>query len=208
MSQVPSALSLSLSFSLFLSLSLSLSLTHTHTHTHTDSHTPSRSLSGPSHATNVAVAYMSQVHFSIQEQLLCRNVERFRGGLVFMAHILVYYSTLGSRVTMKKKKTCPRCPVPSEERSSRNVLNTVLPEGHGQNLAWTACDVPGAPLSFGTAHPAAPVKPAKPNPQFGPLGWLVAHHTQPKSRVPKNNCFAELSRGSEEGSCLRLIDQL
>jgi len=41
---------------------------------------------------------------STGEQLLCRNVNRFRGGLVFKAHRLVYRSTLGSRVTKKKKK--------------------------------------------------------------------------------------------------------
>jgi len=37
-------------------------------------------------------------------QLLSRNVNRFRGGLVFKAHRLVYHSTLGLRV-IKKKKT-------------------------------------------------------------------------------------------------------
>jgi len=31
------------------------------------------------------------------------NVQRFRGGLVFKAHKLVYHSTLGSRVIKKKK---------------------------------------------------------------------------------------------------------
>ena len=40
------------------------------------------------------------------EQPLRRVVKRFRGGLVFKAHRLVYDSTLGSRVR-KKKKTCP-----------------------------------------------------------------------------------------------------
>ena len=38
------------------------------------------------------------VRFSIQEQPLSRNVERFQGGLVFKAHRLMYHSTLGSRV--------------------------------------------------------------------------------------------------------------
>ena len=33
-----------------------------------------------------------------------RNVKRFRGGLVFMAHRLLYHSTLGLRVIKKKKK--------------------------------------------------------------------------------------------------------
>ena len=37
----------------------------------------------------------------------CRNVNRFRGGLVFKAHRLVYHSTLGLRVINKKKKTAP-----------------------------------------------------------------------------------------------------
>ena len=37
-------------------------------------------------------------------QLLRRNVNRFRGGLVFKARRLFYHSTLGLRV-IKKKKT-------------------------------------------------------------------------------------------------------
>ena len=37
-------------------------------------------------------------------QLLRRNVNRFRGGLVFKAHRLVYHSTLDLRVIKKKKK--------------------------------------------------------------------------------------------------------
>ena len=36
---------------------------------------------------------------------LHRNVQRFRGGLVFKPHRLLYHSSLGLRV-MKKKKTC------------------------------------------------------------------------------------------------------
>jgi len=46
----------------------------------------------------------SKVQFSIQEQILLRNVQRFRGGLVFKAHRLLYHSTLDLRV-IKKKKT-------------------------------------------------------------------------------------------------------
>ena len=38
-------------------------------------------------------------------QLLSRHVERFRGGLVFKAHRLVYHSTLRSRVIKKKKQS-------------------------------------------------------------------------------------------------------
>jgi hydroxymethylglutaryl-CoA reductase (NADPH) len=44
------------------------------------------------------------VQLSISEQLLRRNVEPFRGGLVFRAHRLLYHSTLGSRVIKKSKK--------------------------------------------------------------------------------------------------------
>ena len=44
------------------------------------------------------------VQFSIYEQLLCRKVKRFRGGLEFKAHRLWYYSTLGLRKIKKKKK--------------------------------------------------------------------------------------------------------
>ena len=38
--------------------------------------------------------------------VLYRNVKRFRGGLVFKAHRLVYHTTLGLRVI--KKKGCFR----------------------------------------------------------------------------------------------------
>jgi len=48
-----------------------------------------------------------RVQFPISEQLLSRNVERFRGGLVFKAHRLLYYSTLGTRVIKKKKNLPP-----------------------------------------------------------------------------------------------------
>ena len=47
---------------------------------------------------------------SIQEQPLSRNFERFRGGLVFEAHRLVYHSTPGSRVTKTKKIQCQCAP--------------------------------------------------------------------------------------------------
>ena len=42
--------------------------------------------------------------FSIEEQLLRRIVTRFRRGLVFKAHRLLYHSTLGSSVRKKRKK--------------------------------------------------------------------------------------------------------
>jgi hypothetical protein len=47
---------------------------------------------------------LSQEWFSIQEQLLRRIVNRFRGGLVFKAHRLLYHSSLGSSVTKKRQK--------------------------------------------------------------------------------------------------------
>jgi len=42
--------------------------------------------------------------FSLSEQLLSRNVKRFRGGLVFKAHRRVYHSTLGLRVIKNKRR--------------------------------------------------------------------------------------------------------
>ena len=38
----------------------------------------------------------------VSEQLLSRSVERFRGGLVFKAHGLLFHTTLGSTVITKK----------------------------------------------------------------------------------------------------------
>ena len=42
------------------------------------------------------------VQSSIKEQLLSRNVKRFRGGIVFKAHRLLHDSAVG--LSMKKKK--------------------------------------------------------------------------------------------------------
>ena len=48
---------------------------------------------------------MAAAHLPVsQEQLLGRNVEHFREGLVFKADRLLYHSTLGSRVMDKKEK--------------------------------------------------------------------------------------------------------
>jgi len=44
------------------------------------------------------------VQLSIYEQLLYRNAQRCRRGLVFKARRLLYHSTLGWRVIKKKEK--------------------------------------------------------------------------------------------------------
>ena len=51
------------------------------------------------------------------EQLLYRNVQWFRGGLVVKVHRLVYHPTLGLRVIKKKKATVPAAPRFLVERS-------------------------------------------------------------------------------------------
>jgi hypothetical protein len=65
------------------------------------------------------------VQFSIYEQPLRKIVRRFRGGLVFKAHRLLYHLTLGSRVIKKKKKSGPlrpsRCPIFSRSRTTLEV---------------------------------------------------------------------------------------
>jgi len=48
-----------------------------------------------------------QLRVSRGPPLLLRNVQRFRGGLVFKAHRLLYHSTLDVRVIKKKKKVRP-----------------------------------------------------------------------------------------------------
>ena len=47
---------------------------------------------------------LSGFGFRVEEQLLSRNVERFRGGLVFKAHRPFYHPTLGSREIRKKEE--------------------------------------------------------------------------------------------------------
>ena len=56
----------------------------------------------------VQIHQLPSREFSIQEQLLRRNVKRFRGGLVFKAHRLLYHSTLGLRVIKKRREVADR----------------------------------------------------------------------------------------------------
>jgi len=64
--------------------------------------------------------------------LLRRNVKRFRGGLVFKAHRLVYHSTLGLRVIKKKKKKKKKLPRPplGPRRPARVALHPKSDVGH------------------------------------------------------------------------------
>ena len=43
---------------------------------------------------------------SIEEEKHRRNIQRFRGGLVFQDHRLLYHLTLGPRVTTGKRRRC------------------------------------------------------------------------------------------------------
>jgi len=45
---------------------------------------------------------MSEVPLHLGDLDALQRLKRFRGGLVFEAHILLYHSTLGSRVIKKK----------------------------------------------------------------------------------------------------------
>jgi len=70
----------------------------------------------------------------------CRNVKRFRGGLVLKAHRLVYHSTLGSRV-IKKKRRSPtrrryRARAHSGQFSERVTLHHVRSLENRNTLQW------------------------------------------------------------------------
>jgi len=67
-------------------------------------------------------------------------VKRFRGGLVFKAHRLLYHSTLGLRVIKKKKKiwmifrgTCAAVVCLSVEGSGVEAICRVLFENHARS---------------------------------------------------------------------------
>ena len=96
------------------STALSLSLTHTHTRPPPLSLSPSLSLRHRGEeAIHRKLCQDPLASRSLkEEQLLRRNVKRFRGGLVFQAHRLLYHSTLGLRVIKKKRsslKWFPEC---------------------------------------------------------------------------------------------------
>jgi len=61
---------------------------------------------------------------AISEQLLRRNVQRFRGGLVSKAHGLVYHSTLGLKVIKEEEVLLP-VDVPVEQRPEQRGCRVV-----------------------------------------------------------------------------------
>jgi len=76
----------------------------------------------------------------LEEQLLRRNVKRFRGGLVFKAHRRVYHSTLGWRVIKKRR---------SEHFAlRRNDLGEILNTGPRVSLFFTLVTGPRRSLSL------------------------------------------------------------
>ena len=62
------------------------------------------------------------------------NVKRFRGGLVFKAHRLLYHPTLGLRVIKKKRKRLDR------ERPSKVSSGTTRQDVPESRIAWIAID--------------------------------------------------------------------
>ena len=77
-----------------------------------------------------------------KEQLLCRNLTRFRGGLVFKAHRLVYHSNLGSKEVKKKEqrkgnrdlfRLIPPQPL-RDTRQTRNSVSNPLSKPYTLNL--------------------------------------------------------------------------
>ena len=58
----------------------------------------------PGQRPRAARAISNRVLGIVQEGLLRRHIQRFRGGLVFKAHRRLYHSTLGLRVIKRQKK--------------------------------------------------------------------------------------------------------
>ena len=67
-------------------------------------------------------------------QLLYRNVQRFRDGLVCKAHRLLYHSTLGLRVKKKKRRVGGVGPVRRKSRRKRRGVS--LPTTQSQFQIW------------------------------------------------------------------------
>ena len=102
----------------------------------------------------------------MQGQLLSGNVERFRGGLVFKAHRLLYHSPLGFRVIKKKKKKktsnlaqssqwsrWPNSALLPQAKSGKSVI--LLPKGliRGAHYRKKSYVAPAQSLVFACSNP-------------------------------------------------------
>ena len=73
----------------------------------------------PRHVAPVAATWLALLH-----ELLHRNVQRFRGGLVSKAHRLVYHSTLGWREMKKEEAAGPWEPIPGVSSTKTKYPDT------------------------------------------------------------------------------------
>ena len=79
-------------------------------------------------------------------------MKRFRGGIVFKAHRLLYHSTLGLRVIKKKKKIKPVLRRVPQARSPSQLSRGTAPVGRGWGLGFPqALCGGGAPESLRSA---------------------------------------------------------
>ena len=66
-----------------------------------------------------------------ENRLLYRNMQRFRGGLVFKAHRLLYHPTLGVRVIKRKKRINRQsCPASGHDFQVKQPNHLVHWQGH------------------------------------------------------------------------------
>ena len=121
--------------------------------------------------------------FSIQKQLLDRNLQRFRGGLVFKARRLLCHATLGLRVIKKEKKKSLRI------RGGWGVSGQPLSSKHGTYetvKVFGVMRLPRRTICF-----------------FSPSGSCSKW---PANSQFKNNCLTGMCSGSEAGLQSRLAD--
>jgi len=139
------------------------------------------------------------VPFSLGSGGVGRNVKRFRGGLVFKAHRLVYHSTLGLGVIKKKKQTAPRA-------ASARPRRATPPQPPAPCRTPRASAIVPLPLGanvYGATSPRTGLPPSAPcrTPRSSAMVQLV--FTCILGRV-KEFSKSRKRRRIEEGSYLRL----
>ena len=132
-------------------------------------------------------------------QLLQRNVQRFRGGLVFKAHRLVYHATLGLRVIQRERGARP----------GRGCTRDACASAGARDTGSRAPHAGGERLVFYCRTTSANTAPRTPRRTCCPYAYelITVLRVSRSCKIPPDGFDLHLLQAGGEGRCAAALSQ-